>query len=108
MPPGWLPETQYNLVDGLSAAASSGWMTSTRSGLKVAGVFYVHISDFQLMLPEGIRRDNNKMYEEVEIPANAPMSVGFQEKPIYISDLDEVRSEHVRSAPGGLQGAGSP
>jgi len=51
----------------------------------------VRVYDVQLLLPEGIRRDNNKMYEEVEIPANEPMTVGFDEKPIYISELDEVR-----------------
>ncbi|KAM3873609.1 activating signal cointegrator 1 complex subunit 3 [Diretmus argenteus] len=44
----------------------------------------------KMLLPEGIRRDNNKMYEEVEIPPNDPMPVGFEEKPIYISELDEI------------------
>lgn len=44
-----------------------------------------------MLLPEGIRRENNKMYEEVEIPPNEPMPVGFEEKPIYISELDEAR-----------------
>uniref|UniRef100_A0A8C7XEW1 Activating signal cointegrator 1 complex subunit 3 n=1 Tax=Oryzias sinensis TaxID=183150 RepID=A0A8C7XEW1_9TELE len=43
----------------------------------------------QLLLPEGIRRENNKMCEEVEIPPNDPMPVGFEEKPVYISELDE-------------------
>lgn len=45
---------------------------------------------YQLLLPEGIRRENNKMCEEVEIPPNEPMPVGFEEKPVYISELDEV------------------
>ncbi|KAF7647613.1 hypothetical protein LDENG_00169770 [Lucifuga dentata] len=45
----------------------------------------------KMLLPEGIRRENNKMYEEVEIPPNEPMAVGFEEKPVYISELDEVR-----------------
>lgn len=45
-----------------------------------------------MLLPEGIRRDNTKMYEEVEIPPNEPMPIGFEEKPIYISELDEVNS----------------
>ena len=49
----------------------------------------------QLMLPEGIKRENNKMYEEVEIPPSDPMSIGFEEKPIYISELDEVRHPMV-------------
>ncbi|XP_028984262.1 activating signal cointegrator 1 complex subunit 3-like [Betta splendens] len=44
----------------------------------------------RMLLPEGIRRDNNKMYEEVEIPLNEPMPIGFKEKPVYISELDEV------------------
>lgn len=44
----------------------------------------------QMLLPEGIRRENCKMYEEVEIPPNEPMPVGFEEKPVYISEIDEV------------------
>uniref|UniRef100_A0A3B3DTQ4 Activating signal cointegrator 1 complex subunit 3 n=1 Tax=Oryzias melastigma TaxID=30732 RepID=A0A3B3DTQ4_ORYME len=44
----------------------------------------------RLLLPEGIRRENNKMCEEVEIPPNEPMPVGFEEKPVYISELDEI------------------
>uniref|UniRef100_A0A3P9AM31 Activating signal cointegrator 1 complex subunit 3 n=1 Tax=Esox lucius TaxID=8010 RepID=A0A3P9AM31_ESOLU len=44
----------------------------------------------KLMLPEGIKRENNKMYEEVEIPPSEPMPISFEEKPIYISELDEV------------------
>lgn len=43
-----------------------------------------------MLLPEGIRRDNTKLCEEVEIPPSQPMPVGFEEKPVYISDLDEV------------------
>lgn len=30
------------------------------------------------------------MYEEVEIPPIEPMPIGFEEKPVYISELDEV------------------
>ncbi|XP_060905517.1 activating signal cointegrator 1 complex subunit 3 [Labrus mixtus] len=44
----------------------------------------------KLLLPEGIRRDNSKMYEEVEIPPNEPMPIGFEEKPVYIAELDEI------------------
>lgn len=44
-----------------------------------------------MILPEGIQRENNKMYEEVKIPYSEPMPVGFEEKPVYIQDLDEVR-----------------
>ncbi|KAF3840310.1 hypothetical protein F7725_019027 [Dissostichus mawsoni] len=44
----------------------------------------------KMMLPEGIRRDNTKMYEEVEIPPNDPMPIGFEEKPVFISELDEI------------------
>uniref|UniRef100_A0A9J8C6Z0 Uncharacterized protein n=1 Tax=Cyprinus carpio carpio TaxID=630221 RepID=A0A9J8C6Z0_CYPCA len=46
-------------------------------------------SSFLMLLPEGIRRENNKMYEEVEIPHNEPMPTGFKEKPVYILELDE-------------------
>lgn len=45
-----------------------------------------------MLLPEGIRRENVKMYEEVEIPPNEPMPIGFEEKPVYISELDEVEA----------------
>ncbi|CAJ1061883.1 activating signal cointegrator 1 complex subunit 3 [Xyrichtys novacula] len=44
----------------------------------------------RMLLPEGIRRDNTKMYEEVEIPPNEPMPIGFEEKPVYIPELDEI------------------
>ncbi|XP_061919735.1 activating signal cointegrator 1 complex subunit 3 [Entelurus aequoreus] len=44
----------------------------------------------RMLLPEGIRRNNVKMYEEVEIPPNEPLPIGFEEKPIYISQLDEI------------------
>lgn len=44
-----------------------------------------------MILPEGIQRENNKMYEEVKIPHSDPMPIGFEEKPVYIEDLDEVR-----------------
>ncbi|KAF3691498.1 Activating signal cointegrator 1 complex subunit 3 [Channa argus] len=44
----------------------------------------------RMLLPEGIRRENTKMYEEVEIPPNEPMPIGFEEKPIYIPELDEI------------------
>ncbi|KAK7147949.1 hypothetical protein R3I94_010466 [Phoxinus phoxinus] len=44
----------------------------------------------KMLLPEGIRRENNKMYEEVQIPPNDPMPIGFEEKPVFISELDEI------------------
>uniref|UniRef100_W5NIJ2 Activating signal cointegrator 1 complex subunit 3 n=1 Tax=Lepisosteus oculatus TaxID=7918 RepID=W5NIJ2_LEPOC len=44
----------------------------------------------KMLLPEGIKRENNKMYEEVVIPPNEPMPIGFEEKPVYITDLDEI------------------
>ena len=44
----------------------------------------------QMLLPERIHRENNKMYEEVAIPPNEPVPIGFEEKPVYISELDEV------------------
>ncbi|CAH2252491.1 activating signal cointegrator 1 complex subunit 3 isoform X1 [Pelobates cultripes] len=44
----------------------------------------------KLLLPEGIQRENNKMYEEVRIPPTEPMPIGFEEKPIFVKDLDEI------------------
>ncbi|KAG8582325.1 hypothetical protein GDO81_008011, partial [Engystomops pustulosus] len=44
----------------------------------------------KLLLPEGIQRENNKMYEEVKIPITEPMPIGFEERPVYIKDLDEI------------------
>lgn len=44
----------------------------------------------RMLLPDGIRRENIKMYEEVEIPPNEPMPIGFEEKPVFISELDEI------------------
>ncbi|XP_068602904.1 activating signal cointegrator 1 complex subunit 3 [Brachionichthys hirsutus] len=44
----------------------------------------------RMLLPEGIRREDTKMYEEVDIPPNDPMPIGFEEKPVYISELDEM------------------
>ncbi|XP_069582412.1 activating signal cointegrator 1 complex subunit 3 [Ranitomeya imitator] len=44
----------------------------------------------KLLLPEGIQRENNKMYEEVKIPVTEPMPIGLEEKPIFIKDLDEI------------------
>ncbi|XP_056902456.1 activating signal cointegrator 1 complex subunit 3 isoform X2 [Takifugu flavidus] len=44
----------------------------------------------RMLLPEGIRRENTKLCEEVEIPPSQPMPVGFEEKPVYISELDEI------------------
>ncbi|XP_006865917.1 PREDICTED: activating signal cointegrator 1 complex subunit 3-like [Chrysochloris asiatica] len=48
------------------------------------------IAGAKMILPEGIQRDNNKIYEEVKIPHSQPMPVGFEEKPVYIQDLDEI------------------
>lgn len=45
-----------------------------------------------MLLPEGIKRVNNKMFEEVVIPPTEAMPIGFEEKPVYISQLDEVSS----------------
>ncbi|KAM8954511.1 activating signal cointegrator 1 complex subunit 3 isoform 1-T1 [Pelodytes ibericus] len=44
----------------------------------------------KLLLPEGIQRENNKMFEEVKIPPTEPMPLGFEEKPVFIKDLDEI------------------
>ncbi|TSK34894.1 Activating signal cointegrator 1 complex subunit 3 [Bagarius yarrelli] len=48
------------------------------------------IGGSKMLLPENIGRENNKMFEQVEIPPNEPMPIGFQEKPVYISELDEI------------------
>ncbi|XP_045150249.1 activating signal cointegrator 1 complex subunit 3 [Echinops telfairi] len=48
------------------------------------------IAGAKMILPEGIQRDNNKIYEEVKIPYSQPMPVGIEEKPVYIQDLDEI------------------
>lgn len=48
------------------------------------------IGGSKMLLPESIRRENNKMFEQVEIPPNEPMPIGFQEKPVYITELDEI------------------
>lgn len=45
----------------------------------------------QMLLPEAIERENNKMVEEVRIPPSEPMPIGIEEKPVFIKDLDEVR-----------------
>lgn len=48
------------------------------------------IAGAKMILPEGIQRENTKLYEEVRIPYSEPMPVGFEEKPVYIQDLDEI------------------
>uniref|UniRef100_A0A8D0L2G8 Activating signal cointegrator 1 complex subunit 3 n=1 Tax=Sphenodon punctatus TaxID=8508 RepID=A0A8D0L2G8_SPHPU len=48
------------------------------------------IGGAKMLLPEGIQKENNKMYEEVKIPHSEPMPTGFEEKPVYIQDLDEI------------------
>ncbi|KAM4695371.1 activating signal cointegrator 1 complex subunit 3 [Discoglossus pictus] len=48
------------------------------------------IGGAKLLLPEGIQRENNKMYEEVKIPVVEQMPIGIEEKPVYIKDLDEI------------------
>ncbi|XP_062952899.1 activating signal cointegrator 1 complex subunit 3 isoform X4 [Cynocephalus volans] len=48
------------------------------------------IAGAKMILPEGIQRENDKLYEEVKIPYSEPMPVGFEEKPVYIQDLDEI------------------
>ncbi|XP_039603796.1 activating signal cointegrator 1 complex subunit 3 [Polypterus senegalus] len=48
------------------------------------------IGGSKVLLPEGIQRENNKMYEEVRIPSNTPMPAGFEEKTVYVSELDEI------------------
>ncbi|XP_076004539.1 activating signal cointegrator 1 complex subunit 3 [Genypterus blacodes] len=58
------------------------YATATKSSAFVGGS--------KVLLPEGIRRENTKMYEEVEIPPNEPMPLRLEEKPVYISELDEI------------------
>ncbi|XP_062896378.1 activating signal cointegrator 1 complex subunit 3 [Mobula hypostoma] len=48
------------------------------------------IAGAKMFLPEGIERENNKIYEQVVIPATHPMPIGIEEKPVEIRDLDEI------------------
>ncbi|XP_060726018.1 activating signal cointegrator 1 complex subunit 3 isoform X1 [Tachysurus vachellii] len=48
------------------------------------------IGGSKMLLPDNIHRENTKMFEQVEIPPNDPMPIGFQEKPVYITELDEI------------------
>ncbi|XP_030051047.1 activating signal cointegrator 1 complex subunit 3 [Microcaecilia unicolor] len=48
------------------------------------------IGGSKLLLPEGIERENNKMFEEVKIPATESKPIGFEEKPVYINEMDEI------------------
>ncbi|XP_067883001.1 activating signal cointegrator 1 complex subunit 3 isoform X3 [Heterodontus francisci] len=48
------------------------------------------IAGAKMFLPEDVERENNKVYEQVVIPATQPMPLGIQEKPIDIKNLDEI------------------
>ncbi|XP_038655200.1 activating signal cointegrator 1 complex subunit 3 isoform X1 [Scyliorhinus canicula] len=48
------------------------------------------IAGAKMLLPEDVERENNKVYEQVAIPATQPMPTGIQEKPIDIKNLDEI------------------
>uniref|UniRef100_A0A4W3HS74 Activating signal cointegrator 1 complex subunit 3 n=1 Tax=Callorhinchus milii TaxID=7868 RepID=A0A4W3HS74_CALMI len=48
------------------------------------------IGGAKLLLPEGIQRENNKVYEQVVIPETEPMPIGITEKRIDIKNLDEI------------------
>ncbi|XP_021060227.1 activating signal cointegrator 1 complex subunit 3 isoform X1 [Mus pahari] len=84
--------------------ARSAPILGRQRDMEVEKIRYPHVYDSQaqaretsafiagakMILPEGIQRDNTKLYEEVKIPYSEPMPVGFEEKPVYIQDLDEV------------------
>jgi len=52
---------------------------------------FTYINVFQIMLPENVKREDNKMYEEVSIePSSAPPTdIGANR--IKVADLDEVQ-----------------
>ncbi|XP_073933923.1 activating signal cointegrator 1 complex subunit 3 isoform X2 [Castor canadensis] len=84
--------------------ARSAPLLSRQRDMDVEKIRYPHVYDSQaearktsafiagakMILPEGIQRENNKLYEEIRIPYSEPMPVGFEEKPVYIQDLDEI------------------
>ncbi|XP_036024563.1 activating signal cointegrator 1 complex subunit 3 isoform X1 [Onychomys torridus] len=84
--------------------ARSTPVLSRQRDMEVEKIHYPHVYDSQaearetsafiagakMILPEGIQRENTKLYEEVRIPYSEPMPVGFEEKPVYIQDLDEI------------------
>ncbi|XP_035770320.1 activating signal cointegrator 1 complex subunit 3-like [Neolamprologus brichardi] len=85
------PTCIWSDMDLVRHATGPTWIWSDMRLVRHASGPTCDWSDMHLMLlPEGIRRDNCKMYEEVEIPPNEPMPVGFEEKPVYISDIDEI------------------
>nr|XP_027784127.1 activating signal cointegrator 1 complex subunit 3 [Marmota flaviventris] len=77
---------------------------SRQRDMDIEKIHYPHVYDSQaearktsafiagakMILPEGIQRENNKLYEEVRIPYSEPMPIGLEEKPVYIQDLDEI------------------
>ncbi|XP_075800237.1 activating signal cointegrator 1 complex subunit 3 isoform X2 [Microtus pennsylvanicus] len=84
--------------------ARSAPILGRQRDMEVEKIHYPHVYDSQakaretsafiagakMILPEGIQRENTKLYEEVRIPYSEPMPVGFEEKPVYIQDLDEI------------------
>ncbi|XP_059501244.1 activating signal cointegrator 1 complex subunit 3 [Stegostoma tigrinum] len=48
------------------------------------------IAGAKIFLSEDVERENNKVYEQVVIPATQPMPIGIQEKPVDIKNLDEI------------------
>ena len=44
----------------------------------------------QLLLPAGFERENNKLYEEVNIPPSDPAPTNIGSMRVAIADLDEV------------------
>ncbi|XP_043925219.1 activating signal cointegrator 1 complex subunit 3 [Protopterus annectens] len=76
----------------------------TRERMNYDLIYYPHVYDShaearktsafiggtKMLLPEGIERENNKIFEEVRIPVTEPMSLGIEEKPVFIKDLDEI------------------
>jgi activating signal cointegrator complex subunit 3 len=58
--------------------------------LCVCVFFFIENTLFQMMLPIGFERENNKEYEEVNIPPSDPSPVHIGKTLVPISQLDEV------------------
>lgn len=49
------------------------------------------VAGSKLILPDSAQRTDNKMYEEINLPANmAPVDLGVGEQRVQITDLDEI------------------
>jgi len=53
-------------------------------------MLFTHYCLLQMVLPVGFERNNEKLYEEVNIPATDRPPEDFHYMPVYIDTLDEV------------------